>query len=138
MRKILAPITGLASYLLIAKSAFAADGVTIKICTDAAQNPILDAVCRFKADTFGQIVGNIIIAIIIIAIVIALIFLIIGGIKWITSGGDKSKVESARNTIVAAIVGLVITLLAYFIISFVLSIFGIDNIAEIKIPPLVK
>jgi hypothetical protein len=74
----------------------------------------------------GGIVGNILNIIFIIVVLIALIFLIYGGIKWITSGGDKAGVESARNMIVAALVGLVIAFLAYFILQIVFRLFGLD------------
>ncbi|MEK7605008.1 MAG: hypothetical protein AAB478_00595 [Patescibacteria group bacterium] len=51
--------------------------------------------------------------------VLALIFIIISGIKWITAGGDKTKVQSARGTLTYAIVGLVLALLSFLIIGFV-------------------
>jgi len=53
------------------------------------------------------------------AVILALIFLIWGGIKWITSGGDKAKVESARNTIIGAIIGLIVVFTSFLIISIV-------------------
>jgi hypothetical protein len=61
--------------------------------------------------------------ILILAVVIALAYLIWGGIKWIMSGGDKGNVETARNTIVAAIIGLIIVFLSWFIINFILTTF---------------
>lgn len=51
--------------------------------------------------------------------VLALIFIIISGIKWITAGGDKTKVQSARGTLTYAIIGLVLALLSFFIVNFV-------------------
>ena len=60
-------------------------------------------------------------------IVISIAFLIYGGIKWVLSGGDKTKVESARGHIVAAIVGLVIIAGAYTIISIIFQIIGASN-----------
>lgn len=74
----------------------------------------------------GGIIGNIINILFIIVVLIALIFLIYGAIKWITSGGDKTKVEGARNTIVAALVGLVLAFLAYFILQIVFQLFGLN------------
>ncbi|MCL5439152.1 MAG: hypothetical protein M1268_04150 [Patescibacteria group bacterium] len=133
MRKIIAPITGLISYLLLANPAFAVD---LAICQEKEKNDILRQICLITPTDFGPMVGRVIIAVIIIAIIIAVFFLIIGGIRWITSGGDKSKVEGARNQIVAAIVGLIIAILAYFIISFVAQLFGI-NITNLTIPPLI-
>lgn len=53
--------------------------------------------------------------------VIAVIFVIYGGFRYITSGGDSNKVSSAKNTILYAIVGLVIVALAQVIVVFVLN-----------------
>ena len=77
-----------------------------------------------KADA-GKPIQNVIITILVISAVVALVFLVWGGFKWITSGGDKAKVEAARNTIIAAVVGLIVAFLAYFILAVVLGIFGI-------------
>lgn len=83
----------------------------------------------------GTIVSSLITVAFIIASLIALAFLIFGGIKWITSGGDKTAVEGARNTIVAALVGLVIVFLAYFIIRIVFTFFGL-NFSTFTIPTI--
>ena len=53
--------------------------------------------------------------------IIAVIMIIIGGFKYITSGGDSGKVSSAKNTIIYAVVGLIIVALAQFIVKFVLG-----------------
>ncbi len=53
--------------------------------------------------------------------VIAVIMIIIGGLKYITSGGDSGNVSAAKNTILYAIVGLIIVALAQFIVRFVLG-----------------
>lgn len=53
--------------------------------------------------------------------VISVIMIIIGGLKYITSTGDSSKVESAKNTIIYAVIGLVIVALAQLIVIFVLD-----------------
>ncbi|MFZ1410181.1 MAG: pilin [Micropruina sp.] len=54
---------------------------------------------------------------------IAVIMIIIGGIKYTTSNGDSSKVTSAKNTIMYAVVGLVVALFAYGIVNFVITQF---------------
>lgn len=51
----------------------------------------------------------------------AIIMLIIGGIKYVTSGGDSSSIASAKTTIIYAIVGLIIVALAQVIVRFVLG-----------------
>ena len=53
--------------------------------------------------------------------IIAVFMLIFGGIRYITSGGDQKKVTDAKNTILYAIIGLIIALLAYAIVNFVLN-----------------
>ena len=53
--------------------------------------------------------------------IIAVIMLIIGGIKYVISGGDAKKVTDAKNTVLYAIIGLVISFLAFAIVNFVIS-----------------
>jgi len=53
--------------------------------------------------------------------IIAVILIIIGGFKYITADGDAAKAKSAKETIVAALLGLVIIILAGSIISLVLN-----------------
>ena len=65
-----------------------------------------------------------------IAFVIAFIFLIYGGIRWILSGGDKAAAESARGTITAAIIGLIIVLVAWAIMWFVEQLFGVAIVSN--------
>lgn len=59
--------------------------------------------------------------------VVAIAFIIVGGIKYATSGGDEKKVASAKNTILYAVIGLVVGLLANVIIRFVLNALGITG-----------
>ena len=56
-----------------------------------------------------------------VAGVIAVIMLIVGGLKYITSGGDSNAAASARNTILYAIVGIVVVAFAQVIVKFVLK-----------------
>lgn len=53
--------------------------------------------------------------------IIAVIMLIIGGIRYVISGGDSKKVTDAKNTVLYAIIGLVIAFLAFAIVNFVIS-----------------
>jgi hypothetical protein len=55
---------------------------------------------------------------------ISVIMLIIGGIRYVVSGGDSSAVTSAKNTILYAIVGIIVALLAYALVNFVLTSFS--------------
>lgn len=131
MRKIIGSALGLSAFLSSALPAFADP---IKLCPAAPFDVLCD---KFKSDNFGVIIGNAIVIFLIVAIVIAVFYLIYGGIKWIISGGDKTAVEAARNHIIAAIVGLVIALLSFFILNVVLGLLGIDITKGFTLPKLV-
>ena len=59
--------------------------------------------------------------------IIAVIMLIIGGIKYVVSGGDSKKVTDAKNTVLYAIIGLVICFLAFAIVNFVITTLPSDQ-----------
>lgn len=72
----------------------------------------------------------------IVLIVAALIFfivLLIGGIQWMTSGGDKAATEAARGKITAALIGLVIVFAGWAIIALIKTLWGVD-ILRLEIP----
>lgn len=56
--------------------------------------------------------------------VVAVIMIIIGGLRYITSGGDSGNITGAKNTILYAIIGLVIVAMAQFIVRFVIARVG--------------
>ncbi len=55
---------------------------------------------------------------------ISVIMLIIGGIRYTVSGGDATAVTSAKNTILYAIVGIVVAILAFAVVNFVIDSFA--------------
>jgi hypothetical protein len=129
MKKLLAILLTAGSYLSVAASAFAG-GANVNPCPQSGQ---FTKLCNLNANNIGAIIGAAVEFILIIAVIIALFFLILGGIRWITSGGDKAKVESARGTIIAAIIGLVIAFLAFFVLSLALSFFGL-SLTNLQLP----
>lgn len=85
--------------------------------------------------TIIQIIQAVVKFILIVAFVAAFIMLLIGGIRWILAGGDEKAVSSARSTITAALIGLVIVLLAFAIIKLVETFFHVCIISgTITIP----
>lgn len=56
--------------------------------------------------------------------IISVVMLILGGLRYIISGGDSKKVTDAKNTIMYAIIGLIIAILSYAIVNFVISAVG--------------
>lgn len=73
----------------------------------------VNRIIRLVINIFSLIVG-----------VIAVIMIIIGGLKYITSGGDSGNITGAKNTILYAIIGLVVVALAQIIVRFVLDKVG--------------
>ncbi|MBR3319227.1 hypothetical protein IKG06_01825 [Candidatus Saccharibacteria bacterium] len=72
-------------------------------------------------------VTNIINAILYVVGVLAVVMVIIGGVKYTTSGGDQAAVTSAKNTILYGVVGLIIAILAYAIVNFVVKNVAADE-----------
>lgn len=83
-----------------------------KDCTDTAAGggTQIDSVIQTIVRVLGIVAG-----------ILAVIMIIVSGIKYITSGGDSSKIASAKNALVYALVGIVIVALSQVIVRFVLS-----------------
>lgn len=137
MRKVINTALYSPLFLALAPSVFAQKAEVnnpIDACPDDKSFKVL---CDLGAGNFGAILGPLITLIFVIAILISLGFLIFGGIRWITSGGDKGGVEGARNIIVAALVGLVIVFLSYFVLNLILQFFfeGV-SLSNLPLPDL--
>lgn len=132
MKKLVATILTVGTYLGFTASAFAA--TSVNPCGNGIGQ--FSHLCNLNANSIGPLVGAAVAFILVAAALIALFFLIWGGIRWIMSAGDKAKVDSARQTITAAIIGLIIAFLAFFILSLALSFFGLSltNLTLPKIP----
>ena len=62
--------------------------------------------------------------------IVSVVMLIYGGLRYVISGGDSKKVTDAKNTILYAIIGLIISILAFAIVNFVINaITGSSNTA---------
>jgi type IV secretory pathway VirB2 component (pilin) len=127
MKKFVAALS-LTSYLSLASSAFADTNVTTCV------NGQFQTLCQLQAGNFGGIVGSLISLIFVIAVVAALLYLIYGGFRWLISSGDKQKVTEAREHIIAAVIGLVIIFLAYFILNIILQFFNVGSLSNLQIP----
>lgn len=66
----------------------------------------------------------------------ALFYLIMGGIQWITSGGDKAGVAAARDKITAAFIGLAIVACLFAFINFIAPLLGLEFLQFFKYPEL--
>lgn len=71
--------------------------------------------------TVGNVGYDIVNLLTFVAGLLAVIFIIVGGIKYASSSGDPKRIESAKQTLLYAVIGLVVAMLARVIIGFVIS-----------------
>lgn len=77
------------------------------------------------AGTIDSVVQNVINILLFIVGAGSVIMLIIGGIQYITSTGDQQRVANAKNTIIYAVVGVIVAILAYALVNYVINdVFG--------------
>lgn len=77
-----------------------------------------------EQDSAENIIKNVINAILVVLGMIAVVMIVIGGIRYATSNGDASGIKGAKDTILYAVVGLVVAILSYAIVNFVLDRFS--------------
>lgn len=82
--------------------------------------------CAAPISELDKVFSNVLIIALGLAGVALFIMLIIGGIKWITAGGDPKAVESAKGTVTYAIVGVIFLALAYIILVFIKTFTNVD------------
>lgn len=75
---------------------------------------------------FSSIMATIIFVLLVGGVLIFVIYFLIGAIRWITSGGDKGQVESARNQVLHAVVGLIVLFSLFAILSLIQTLFKVD------------
>lgn len=92
--------------------------------------PIVSLPAGF-AQNLADYINALLSFVMIIAALLVFYFLIIGAINWITSGGDKGKVETARNKIVTAVIGIIIVASSYALLLLVLNFLGFKNLEEV-------
>jgi len=83
----------------------------------------------------GAIITQLVGALFIAGFLLTFFFLIMGGLTWITAGGDKTKLEKARDQITQAIIGLIIVGATYALASLVAQFFGL-NLKTLPIPTI--
>lgn len=76
--------------------------------------------CNGSNTTLNKVVANGVNILSAVIGIVAVIMIMVGGFRYITAGGDSSKIGAAKNTLIYAIVGLVIVALAQSIVRYVL------------------
>lgn len=81
-------------------------------------------ICKDKDKNITTTVTDIINIILYVLGALAVIMIIYAGILYVLSGGDANNVTRAKNTLMYAIIGLIVALLAYAIVNFVIKTFA--------------
>lgn len=103
-------------------------------CDDATAGlgAALDPACAKgegqRTELFGDngVITQIINIMLFIVGILAVIMLIFGGIRYVTSTGDQTRVTAAKNTIMYAIIGLIVSILGYALVTWVTSLLAED------------
>ena len=121
MRRILSLASSIIALLLLASPAFA-QGDIKDFNTGVVPFPNL-----------GPLLSNALGLLFFLAGLLAFLFIVIGGIQWITAGGDAKAAQAARDRITAAVVGLLVVVAAFAITVILGQVFGI-NLFSFKFP----
>ena len=117
-------LTGLGALICLSTRLSLASAISIQEGADAARAEGMPTELIGDNGVFSRITNTILL----IVGLISVIMLVYGGLRYILSGGDSKKVTDAKNTVLYAIIGLIISLLAFAIVNFVLnSVIGVST-----------
>jgi len=114
----LAIVMGLAAPALLAPAAGAINPIA-----DACANNSTSTICTHKNDSINTTIKIVVNALLFVVGILSVIMIIVGGFRYVTSAGNASAVTGAKNTIIYAVIGLVVAFLAFAIVNWVLKLF---------------
>lgn len=121
---IIQTFTGLGAFACLFSSRLLASATSVQEGANAARADGMPTELIGDNGVFSRITNTVLL----IVGLISVIMLVYGGLRYILSGGDSKKVTDAKNTILYAIIGLIISMLAYAIVHFVLnSVIGVGT-----------
>ena len=120
-------------YLILALGLVASLGLFAVPSTTWAKSA-LDAACEKTPDTevclerdntkFSKFVKDIVNTLLYVLGAVAVIVIIVAGILYATSSGDPALITKAKNTLLYAVIGLIVAIMAYAIVNFVIGVFA--------------
>jgi hypothetical protein len=97
--------------------------VSANAIDDACAADPNSTICKNKDQEIGPIITTVINVLLFIVGIISVIMIIVGGIMYTTSAGDSGTVTKAKNTIMFAVIGLIVAFLAFAIVNWVIDQF---------------
>jgi hypothetical protein len=117
---LLAPAAFVASPAPVYADAFSNSNAKSQACSGITGNEA-SGNCATPGKSIDNIIRTVINFLSALIGTVAVVMIVVGGFKYITSGGDSGKVAGAKSTLVYAVIGLVIVAMAQFIAQFVLK-----------------
>ncbi len=107
----------------------------MKLYAQELENPILDPLIRNLPGTtfFNRALSLIVTWLILIGVIYFLFTLILGAYKFISSQGDKTKIQEAQGQLTNAVIGLTILFAVFAILRLIGQIFGLQNLQNLQI-----
>lgn len=105
-------------------------------------NPVLPAIIGSGdvskgGSALGKLISSLVGALFIAGFLLAFFMMLMGGIKWISAGGDKTKLEAARDEITNSLVGIIVVAATYALTVLVANFFGLD-LGSLSIPSITQ
>lgn len=113
----------------VSVAGFLSSALPIAAAVDIAKTDVTPG--KGFATDIGKLLNAVLSFVMIIAALLVFMYLILGGIEWITSGGDKGKTESARNKITSAVIGLIVVAASYAVLTLALNFLGFSDLNEV-------
>ena len=85
----------------------------------------------FLPEDINEVIGRLVQLAFAVAGIAFFFMLVLGGIRYITAGGDEKAAASARNTLTQAVIGLIIVVAAFLVTQLLFSLFGIESFINI-------
>ena len=127
-------------YLILTLGIFVSFGLASLPMAANAASTVFDTACNGNEDTAlcqqkkdSDVVASVrkvINTLLYILGAVSVLIIIVGGVLYVVSGGDAASVKKAKDTIMYAVVGLVVAILAYAIVNFVISLFPATPVAN--------
>ena len=121
LTKIIAALS-LITLSAVSLNVFVANPTYAVDCKDnSISQAVRDAAGCNNGSTLPGVIINILNAIIFVGGIVAAVFIVVGGFNYMTSAGDANKVAKAKNTIIYALIGLVVCVLAFAIVNWAIG-----------------
>jgi hypothetical protein len=86
-------------------------------------------------NALGKLISGVVGALFVAGFLLAFAMMMLGGIKWITAGGDKTKLETARDEITNSIVGIIVVGASFALTALIANFFGL-NLTQFRFPTM--